>query len=755
MIKKDKANRENKTIIAFEIVLLVASTFAFSYEIGQAFPSVSAQGQCVQVTKANGEVTVEKAPRGVDISNPAELSRWCDSKGGSSCEATDCASSLPSTSLVPSLPLPQNPSRSAEANAELSRQIATAGGDITADSVFKIGNKEMSARDIANANLVGKTLWGDKLTVKGLLRTATYITLIQIGTKYAKKIGIVSPELAQAIGNSLSVGVFVHETAIPLLQKIGLLNAVSGPAGWIASAIIAAIVFGITYKATKYEMVTFTCTPWLAPFGGSDCTKCGNDGFPCTEYRCKSLGQGCELLYPGTADAACVWNNSRDVTPPVINAWPDILTDGYKYIPANVSSPPDRGVRIVNEKSDDGCITPWERLTIGITVNKSSICKYSDQNSDSYDNMENRYWSGGISKYNHSMSFSLPSQDYAGEQNATLGNNGEFTLYTRCKSINGVSSPGNFVFRYCVGKSDFTDPKIISTSINNNSYVGFGQASTNLDIYINKESECKWSRIDQDYENMENKMDCSAQSSQVNGQIVFPCSTTLTGLNDYPAQNDYYFRCKDPLQNGSVGVNKASYLFRLLGSRTLSITSFGPNGTISDSTTPIAVTLDAKTFAGAEEGAATCKFSQSENSGFTVFKTTGSNEHTQRLDLAPGDYTFYARCIDLGGNIAENSTSFTVIADTQAPIIVRAFHEGSSLNIITNEKANCVYNDKPSLGCTYLFETGKTMTSTDNIKHQTDWNPDKTFYIKCADEFGNKPSPENTCSMIVSPFSIR
>ena len=53
--------------------------------------------------------------------------------------------------------------------------------------------------------------------------------------------------------------------------------------------------------------------------------------------------------------------------------------------------------------------------------------------------------------------------------------------------------------------------------------------------------------------------------------------------------------------------------------------------------------------------------------------------------------------------------------------------------------------------CNYLFGDGIAMQSLEKNKHQIDWDTDRTFYIKCEDEFGNQPLP-NECSIIARPF---
>ncbi len=90
-------------------------------------------------------------------------------------------------------------------------------------------------------------------------------------------------------------------------------------------------------------------------------------------------------------------------------------------------------------------------------------------------------------------------------------------------------------------------------------------------------------------------------------------------------------------------------------------------------------------------------------------------------------------------------TDFTVESDSSPPITVRAYHEESYLKIVTDETAECVYD---TVDCRYAYEDGTRMSVIDDVDHFTDWKTDVNFYIKCQDEFGNQPLP-NECSMVV------
>ena len=68
------------------------------------------------------------------------------------------------------------------------------------------------------------------------------------------------------------------------------------------------------------------------------------------------------------------------------------------------------------------------------------------------------------------------------------------------------------------------------------------------------------------------------------------------------------------------------------------------------------------------------------------------------------------------------------------------------MKIITDEKAQCVYSTN---SCNYLLEPdGIKMKSLQEKEHFVEWNTQKTYYVKCMDNFGNSPL-SNQCSIIV------
>ena len=562
-------------------------------------------------------------------------------------------------------------------------------------------------------------------------------------------------KVTSALSSAAFGGIMAGEMTYGLVKSGGWLSPESGEILGMtpkqfsigAGLLVAAIIFYNSYKKTETETVTFTCNTWDAPTGGSYCEKCNEQSLPCSEYQCRSLGQACQLVNPGTDEAKCVWVNKNDVAFPTITPWDDALSDGYKYSPDNTINPPDSGVKIV--KSAGECVGAFEPFSFGIILNEPAKCKIDYLRKSTFDEMN--YFFGGSStlKYNHTQVMSLPGA--GSEENLTLDNNGNYELFVRCQDANGNYNKGNFVFKYCVEKGpDTTAPLIVTTNLLNGMPVSYNQESIDLEVYINEPAECKWSHSDQQYDNMEEKMKCSSNIFEMNAQMLYKCTTTLTGIKN-EQNNDFYFRCKDQPTKPEAdrNTNAESYKFTLIGTQPLIIDKVGPNETVRDSTENVKVTLTATTNAGYKEGLATCYYSETGNDDdYIEFRYTNSYTHSQDLYLSEGDYGYYIKCVDLGGNSDVKTTYFEVESDSEAPIVVRTFYEESYLKLITDEEAKCVYD---TVNCNYLFDDGIAMKTINDLNHFTDWNTQTSLYVKCKDEYENQPAP-NECNIIVRPI---
>jgi hypothetical protein len=286
--------------------------------------------------------------------------------------------------------------------------------------------------------------------------------------------------------------------------------------------------------------------------------------------------------------------------------------------------------------------------------------------------------------------------------------------------------------------------------------IAFNQTSIDLEVYVNEPVEgCRWAHSNQEYAVMEGEMDCTRGNNlnDMNSRGLYTCETTLDGLKDRQ-ENNFYFRCEDLSGN----INRESYEFMLMGTQPLVLDWTKPEegATIKDSTENIKVTLEAQTSAGYKDGESNCYFSDTGEEGdYIMFLNTGSYQHSQDLWLPQGDYEYYIRCVDLGGNMDNDTISFTVESDSSAPRIIRAYHEETYLKIITNEPARCVYDTTyENYPCDYSFDDGTSMTTLEEANHYTEWNPQTTFYIRCQDEYGTQPDPDE-CSIIIRPSDIR
>jgi hypothetical protein len=527
-------------------------------------------------------------------------------------------------------------------------------------------------------------------------------------------------------------------------------------------------VFADNYKKTKTKEATveFKCYPWQAPNGGADCGKCNEDEqMPCSEYRCKALGQTCKLLNAGTDEAKCIDASPYDVTSPGIKPWPEVLTAGLSY--DNIlPRPPGGGVpghMTVNGDGVGGCIKAFTPFEFGIIttdegdVTQPAQCKIDFNHTADFDSMAYFMDNNNLYTEKHSQAFSLPGTDLLNKlytdsnYSFAIKNDGKYSLYIRCKDGNGNTNEDEFLVNFCIDPTpDSEAPLIKATSVASGSGVRYKQDNVSIDVYTNEPANCRWSRRDASYINMENNMSCSNQVWQMNADLLYTCSAMLTGVKDHEP-NTFYFKCEDI--NEPPNTMQQSYVFTLKGSQPLTMTSVGPNGTQSSATSTATVNLTAKTDNGLDNGKANCYFSTTgEETSYTMFYSTGTYMHAQPLDLTGGSYTYYIKCVDMAGNAVYNSTSFTVYIDKDEPRVLRAYSMENQLKIITNEESNCRYSTD---NCNFdLSKTEGTLMPYENSKeHLAPFATDKTYYIKCTDKHGNSPQP-SVCSYIAKPYSI-
>jgi hypothetical protein len=552
---------------------------------------------------------------------------------------------------------------------------------------------------------------------------------------------------AAAVGFGLGRGLYVG-------TEIGKWGAVG------VGLVVGLIILDMLWQEKDEKIVSFSCHPWEAPEKGADCEECNSDIYPCTEYRCKSLGQACVLLNRGTGEEKCAWNASSDVIPPVISTWDEPLNRNHIYSPDVAISPPDNGVKILYEESSDGCVKAFTPLSFGIVTSEPAQCKIDSNRTDKFEEMMYYFGGSNIYKYNHTQTLSLPGPEHVNAEAPELENDGEYNLYVRCKDANGNENTGMFVFNFCVEKGpDLTPPEIVETSITNNAPIQYGVNETEIEIYVNEPSDCRWSKIDQAYDNMEETMTCSSHIYEMNNLMLYTCTTTLKGLEDRK-DNNFYFRCRDqPLLGESLDRNtmEESYLFTLIGTQPLNIIDVLPesDSVITSAATLAPVYIEMETDNGYNFGDSWCSYSDTgdEDDFVEMFETGETNLHKQRLDLVGGEHTYYLKCVDLGGNSDTSNVTFNVEIDTEAPKVVRVYKEGLNLKVSTDENSTCTYSTNKDRKCNFILEEAKNMPQVNTTEHYAEWQTRQTYYIKCKDVNNKQPLP-NQCSVIVKPINL-
>lgn len=610
-------------------------------------------------------------------------------------------------------------------------------------------------------NVYGGTAFGGKL-LGSLVGGAAWAASVYVGIRMLAPLFGADEQTGNALALAGAAGAgagslsyFLVKNGVIGTTKGQLLGLPASQGAFVIGLGAAIVVFALTYKKEKKQVVELQCLPWEAPLGGADCERCNGDPLkPCSEYRCKALGQACDLVNKGSTEERCVWVARNDVNSPTLTPWTDALTPKHRYTPLQ-TRPTALGTTIVSGETRDGCIVPFTPLSFGLITNEPSQCKIDTEGQQAFDDMGYYFGESNLFRYNHTQQLRLPSPDSLNIEGLDVPTEGIYNFYVRCRDANGNVNEDEFVFNFCVDKSpDTTPPLIEETSIISGSPVSFAASTVPLSLYLNEPAECRWGVQDKDYTLMENNMSCSSHVYEQNAQQQYPCSTELTGIKDR-TENAFFFRCKDqPLKpENERNTNQESYRFMLRGSEPLSILSVGPNATLRDNTDVIAVNLTVRTDDGSDEGVAICSFSESVDLGFIPMFETESFTHAQILTLPAGTYTYHFRCVDAGGNTATANTTFAVLTDRGAPQITRLYRESDVLTLITQEDSICTYS---LTTCNFPLEEGielVTLNSQNLMVHAAPWKPEHSYYIKCKDNYGNQPAP-NSCSVIARASNL-
>lgn len=520
--------------------------------------------------------------------------------------------------------------------------------------------------------------------------------------------------------------------------------------GWVLIVVVILVI--VIFKAigigdVKKKVVEFQCQPWQAPLGGDKCSQCGKDDYPCSKYACQSLGQSCQLINEGAKEQKCVDINPGDVSAPIIGPLNNVLSPGFKY--QEVS---DKGVKIVSD-DNDGCISSYQNIVFGISLNEPGYCRYEYESKSNFDNMGLDFGSRNLFLYNHTQFFTIPDLTSL-VPGLDPNRRADLNFHIRCIDSKGNGKDSKeYLINLCVKPGfDITKP-IITGREPFSEFVKFDAQKLDASVFVSEPAECKWDLDNVNYDSMKYSMQCENDVVERNSFFGWKCGTTFPIEK---TENKFYVRCKDQPWYGenwqgegseNIETNETkrnvmteSYEFIVKRTKaTLNIDYIKPNGTLIFGVVPATVVLEAKT-SGGIDGKATCKLFGGE------LQETFGTIHKQTFNqIFSGNYEFPIICTDSAGNEAQALSSFTAELDVDSPRITRAYNKDNNLIIATNENAKCAFVEQDKVGnCNFEFSNATMMSGEEKI-HTTSFDKD-SYYIKCKDNFENAPGK---CSIVV------
>lgn len=524
---------------------------------------------------------------------------------------------------------------------------------------------------------------------------------------------------------------------------------------------------GVKYSCSHETSDTkFQCKPWEPPYANpgeeSKCNLCNEDDpknkfkLPCTEYKCKSLGEGCAVIPKEDVEEEKVICYSSDCE----SAEPDIALLSIEGFEESDYSENSEGLTITPH------ITEGTQISFTIETDRETKCKlFFDKSSiplgfnEDIEDDEN---------YNPDVHFKIPEGGEVFSKKHTFifsarGVEGidesdkQITYYVACEDVcRTPTSDPYYKFDFWVTHQiDFTAPEITKFTPEQNSFLAFNVNETELTLLLSERGTCKYSKTPNQisFENMEVTMNCNIDSYDYRD---WTCNTYLDELNQ--AENKIYIRCSNT--DGYMHDEDIIYTLKAsLAELKISSVKFkSPHAEIFDVDGAVVkddrTTLSVVTEGGmVNDGVSTCKTtfigtSWPEN-------TLGESDitiHEGEFSFPMGAYILALTCSDSAGNIATNISKFSVERDNEPPIITRAYKEGDNLVLWTNEKSICYYN---FTGCAFDTETSSNMGGTYSMKNSVSVsnNLKETYYVRCKDQRGNI-NPISSCAIVVRPMDL-
>jgi hypothetical protein len=510
-------------------------------------------------------------------------------------------------------------------------------------------------------------------------------------------------------------------------------------------------------KVCPPVIVPYSCNLWQAPGGGGSCSSCNDPEVPCTDYRCRSLGSGCEFINEGTDDAICITgadDGQFPVVTPITDMQKIIENENLYEFPellefmqnVTYSSVTNSLLKITN--LNGGCLDAYSPIPISFTTQKPALCKFDVEQKD----FEDMAFFVGIQTfvYDHSTFFQLPDPSHGQSQGLDIES--DLSIYILCQDRFGHEMPEYLQIDMCVKEGeDETPPRIVTTFPKDGEYVSTTSTNQSVSLITNELSVCKWD-LDgaKTFEEMANTFECNDDFSTPSSLVGYTCSgdlpiSSVAGVSE----NHFFIKCQDQpwligtSNEGKRNANVESYeLVFIKPSSKIKIDSVSPEGELITTADKLTIELKVKTSKGAYDH--NCEYSLSGYDLMIPFFETGvPGMHFNEFNLQAGKYDVFIKCEDETGDSAEVETSFRVLKKNYSPLISRVWQASNNLYMVTQEDADCRYSAD---NCMFNFEDGGAV-SGDGITHRIQAKKGSTYHVKCKDDLGNVP---NGCSIVLT-----
>ena len=512
-----KFKKTNKKILSItQILILIIGILSFAYLIGitsNEIKVVSAQG-------LEGETCKDKNANycAITYNNPNAICNEVDNR----CEeGVDVEYEGGKTKV------PKNKSGSAEDALGYINTIA--GTSLTLKQLFSIGGKAVPSTTTAGTTIAGaggSSVWSQLFTGGGgAMAQGEGTAFSSVSTTGSMTLNVLGSALAAAATAAAIYFIFKAAGAgqqnLDMILNAGIVGAsigfaasfvawgliagATGPVGWVAAAVTLVVMqYWILFSYQNYvlEIINYQISAWQPQSGGAKCEECNKLEYGCTEYQCRTFGQGCGIVNNGTKQERCVWQNPDDRDYPVIIEDAEIseLPENYIFKKSTDISPPDTGVEITSNSQK--CIPPFSSLTLGVKTDEPAQCRISTAREKEFDKMVRDMDEGTlqIEKHTKILPNSATANDWAltnlidasalpedTEFEITKGN--EYEYYIKCKDTNGNENPANFVIKFCVQDKDLTAPIIKNFFVADGSFVQFGTSNVTTEVYKNEKRE--------------------------------------------------------------------------------------------------------------------------------------------------------------------------------------------------------------------------------------------------------------------------